>query len=356
MANTEGETYAACTSVVGMREYENAKRAGKASYLRELRRMCHVEIQGAGLLIHQTALLEPSVTTDDLEAAEHLHLAKTQHEQHSPPQHHEGPRYAFPVGSCRGARWSSPSHTFAHQPLIKTVHAAVNPVDIFVSEFGLLVESWPPVPGCEASRIFVRVGAKARNPLGRYFKEGNVVAGCARVLAVGNVTFAEYFLLNAGGAFEAWGFDDDGNGAGAWSWAIVFGGAGVVGKYAVQALKLAGCRVATTCSTTSFELLKSLGAHATIDYRTSPEEVVEEVKRVTQEKLELAYDAVSVNNDLISKIFTAVPTSSSSQRLYTTMNDWDPAPDASLGFITKSIALGPIGRPSTAELNSKVNS
>lgn len=54
-------------------------------------------------------------------------------------------------------------------------------------------------------------------------------------------------------------------------------------------------------------------------------------------------------------MFAAIP-SSSGRRLYATTNDWDPAPEASLGFVTKGIALGPIGRPESAELNKKLNS
>ncbi|KAL1600602.1 hypothetical protein SLS60_006988 [Paraconiothyrium brasiliense] len=204
------------------------------------------------------------------------------------------------------------------QVLVKTLYAAINPVDVFTTQFGLLVDSWPFIPGCEASGIVAKAGAEARNPLGGYFKEGDIVAGCARPGAKGHGTFAEYFLLDA----------------------------------EVTVPKPGSL---TAAQASSVELVKSLGADATIDYKRSAEDVVEEVKRVTREEVDLAFDAVSVNNDLVTKIFTAIP-SSTGRRLYTTTNDWDPAPDASLGFTTKPIELGPIGRPSAAELNSKLTS
>jgi hypothetical protein len=45
---------------------------------------------------------------------------------------------------------------------------------------------------------------------------------------------------------------------------------------------------------------------------------------------------------------------SSGRRFYATTNDWDPLPNASLGFTSYSIALGLIGRPEAVELNKRV--
>ncbi|KAF1979314.1 GroES-like protein [Bimuria novae-zelandiae CBS 107.79] len=271
------------------------------------------------------------------------------------------------------------------QVLVKVLYAAINPVDVFTTQLGLLVEAWPFVPGSEASGVVVKAGSDAVSPLGGKFKEGDIVSGCVRLGVAGHGTFAEYFLLDAEvavpkpkaltlpqaatvavgaltaflGIFGELGISiegiEEGKGQGGGKWIIVFGGAGATGKFAVQALKLAGYKVVTTCSTKSFELVKSLGADATVDYKLAPDEIVEQVKQITERELDLAFDAVSVNNDLVAKIFTAIP-SSSGQRLYTTTNDWDPAPDAALGFITKGITLGPIGRPESAELNKKLTS
>jgi len=291
----------------------------------------------------------------------------------------------------------SPSDT---QILVKSLYAAVNPADIFMANMGLLVESWPLVPGCEASGIVVKAGKDAVSPLGEKFKEGDAVMGCVRLGWPGHGAWQEYFLLDAEvaipkpenlsfeqactvsvgvltaflGVFVELGVplvDPERLPSGANEWAIVFGGASAVGKFTMQALKLAGYKVLTTCSKQSFDvsyttkesshgaadeeqLAKSFGADATIDYKASESEIIEKVKQITDSKIEVAFDAVAVNNGLVSSIFTAIP-STSGKRIYATTGDRDPAPDSSLGFVTKPIELGPIGRPSVAELNKHLN-
>ncbi|KAJ4304593.1 hypothetical protein N0V90_000119 [Kalmusia sp. IMI 367209] len=222
----------------------------------------------------------------------------------------------------------SPSPT---QILVRNIYTAINPADIFLANMGLLVESWPMVPGCEASGVVVKAGSDAVNPLGGHFKEGDQVLGCVRIGAAGYSAWQEYFLLDAEVAILKPG-------------ALTMAQASTV---------CAGLLTAFLGVFGELGLLKSLGADATIDYKSSDSDIVEEVKRVTGARVNLAFDAISVNNDLVSKIFTAIP--SLGERIYTTTNDWDPAPDASLGFITKPIELGPIGRPNSVELNKKMN-
>lgn len=63
-----------------------------------------------------------------------------------------------------------------------------------------------------------------------------------------------------------------------------------------------------------------------------------------------------MNNGLASAIFKSLaPTSPATARLYTTTNDWEPLPDASLGFTSNPILLGPIGRPGAVEPNKRLN-
>lgn len=50
---------------------------------------------------------------------------------------------------------------------------------------------------------------------------------------------------------------------------LVHAGAGGIGSFAVQLLKAWGCRVATTCTTASVDLVRSLGADEVIDYTTA---------------------------------------------------------------------------------------
>lgn len=61
-----------------------------------------------------------------------------------------------------------------------------------------------------------------------------------------------------------------------------------------------------------------------------------------------------MNNALATSIFAATASTSSGSRLYTTTNDWDPAPDAA-GFTSTRLAVGPIGRPDAVELNKRLS-
>lgn len=170
------------------------------------------------------------------------------------------------------------------QLLVKVIYAAINPVDVFTTQFGLLVESWPFVPGSEVSGIVVKAGSDAVSPLGGQFKEGDLVGGCVRLGVPGHGTFAEYCLLDAEvalpkphglslasaatvtvgvltaflGIFGELGIGieglEEGKGAGNGKWVVVFGGAGAVGRFAVQTFKLVGYKVLTTASTKSSEV------------------------------------------------------------------------------------------------------
>ncbi|KAF2728016.1 GroES-like protein [Polyplosphaeria fusca] len=271
------------------------------------------------------------------------------------------------------------------QILIKSIYAAINPVEKFMVEWGLLVDSWPVVPGCEGSGIVLKVGKDAINPVtGALFKEGDEVCGCTRLGMKGYSPWQEQFLMDAAiaipkpsnitlpqaatigsGALTAFMGVFDGlrvplldpshlpspkN-----EWALVFGGASSVGKFAVQTLKAAGYKVATTASAKSTSLLQSLGADLVLDYNKPELEIIADLKTATSGKLNLAFDAVSVNNPLATSIFSALAPTTTGQRLYTTTNDWDPVPDASNGFTTKDIKLGPIGRPEAKELNERLS-
>lgn len=170
------------------------------------------------------------------------------------------------------------------QLLVKVIYAAINPVDVFTTQFGLLVESWPFVPGSEASGVVVKAGSDAISPLGDHFKEGDLISGCVRLGVAGHGTFAEYFLLDAEvampkpkdlslasaatvavgsltaflGIFGELGISiegiEEGKGDGNGRWVVVFGGAGAVGRFAVQTFKLAGYKVIATSSTQSFDV------------------------------------------------------------------------------------------------------
>ncbi|TDL22508.1 GroES-like protein [Rickenella mellea] len=75
---------------------------------------------------------------------------------------------------------------------------------------------------------------------------------------------------------------------------LIWGGATVVGQYAIQFAHLGGMRVIATASKKNFELLRSLGASDVFDYSdpTTPQKI----KQLTGGKLKHAVDCVSAHN------------------------------------------------------------
>lgn len=80
----------------------------------------------------------------------------------------------------------------ATQLLVKTLSTAINPVDALMANMGLVVESFPLVPGCDAAGVVVEAGPDAVNALGERFKEGDAVFGCTRVGVWGYAAWQEY--------------------------------------------------------------------------------------------------------------------------------------------------------------------
>ncbi|KAF9873396.1 zinc-binding oxidoreductase [Colletotrichum karsti] len=72
---------------------------------------------------------------------------------------------------------------------------------------------------------------------------------------------------------------------------LINGGTSSVGLYAVQLAKKAGLRVIATGSKKNHDLLKSLGADVTIDYREA--DWVEQVKKAANDDLKYAFDCIS---------------------------------------------------------------
>ncbi|KAH8719225.1 chaperonin 10-like protein [Phaeosphaeriaceae sp. PMI808] len=271
------------------------------------------------------------------------------------------------------------------QILVKLHYTAINPVDTIMATSGAMVQSWPFVPGCDAAGTVLKVGPHAVSALGKSWTIGDQVFGCTRLGSKGFAAWAEYLLFDAhlcipvppnltlaeaagtgvGLLTAALGiFDrlkialpDPANlPAPHDKWALVFGGAGSVGQFAVQLFNIAGFKVVATSSAKSFELLRSIGASATIDYKNSGEEIVEKVQSITNGSLNYALDAVSVNNGLLSSIYDALAPSTSGLRHYTTTNTWDPLSFASESSVSvvDPIQLGPIGQPDAVDTNNSL--
>lgn len=105
-------------------------------------------------------------------------------------------------------------------------------------------------------------------------------------------------------------------------------------------------------------MLRSIGADVTVDYKKSEQEIVGEIERITGGQLFHAFDAVSVNNKLLTSIYAALPTPlEGKQRLYTTTNTWEPLPSSTSTNPIEAlpIMLGPIGRVEATELNKRLS-
>jgi NADPH:quinone reductase-like Zn-dependent oxidoreductase len=57
-----------------------------------------------------------------------------------------------------------------------------------MAEWGILVDSWPLVPGVDAAGVVIKVGEKAASR----FKVGDEVCGCTRLGMAGYSTLEEY--------------------------------------------------------------------------------------------------------------------------------------------------------------------
>ncbi|KAI0764949.1 GroES-like protein [Fomes fomentarius] len=77
-------------------------------------------------------------------------------------------------------------------------------------------------------------------------------------------------------------------------WVFVYGGSTSTGQYAIQLLRAAGYKVATTCSPRNFALVTALGANAVFDYHGPLAEVVQSIKAAAGDTVRSAIDCISI--------------------------------------------------------------
>ncbi|KAL3445836.1 chaperonin 10-like protein [Aspergillus insuetus] len=103
---------------------------------------------------------------------------------------------------------------------------------------------------------------------------------------------------------------------------LVWGATSSVGSNAVQMATAAGYDVIATASRANFETVRRLGARVVIDYRSSGEEVVKQVREalVGGGHIVGIFDAIGAKNSIgpILKIFEADPPIHAAKRLHTT--------------------------------------
>ncbi|CAB1368752.1 NADP-dependent oxidoreductase [Denitratisoma oestradiolicum] len=145
--------------------------------------------------------------------------------------------------------------------------------------------------------------------------------------------------------------------------ALIHGGAGGLGGFAVQFARCAGAVVAATCSTANVEYLRSLGVDRVIDYRC--EDITSAVQRWAPEGLDYLMDTVGVSTlpnglDLVRPggTFVSIPTlvddgdiaaaaiageAKGVNRVFSTMTDVGCAP--TLAKIAQLVAEGVVKMP-----------
>jgi len=196
--------------------------------------------------------------------------------------------------------------------LVKVHNIALNPIDWKVVKYGIFVNQWPAVLGCDYSGTVEAVGAEVK-----HFKAGDAVWGFKDFIAVkegcfqeyvtapeeftgkkpSNISFEQAATLGVG-ALTAFlsvvmsqGFTLPLKNQAHGKFLLVWGGATSVGAIAIQIGKLLGFHVIATCSAATAEYVKSLGAEFIVDYRDP--EALTKIRAIGMDNLNHAVDTVS---------------------------------------------------------------
>ncbi|VDB91963.1 unnamed protein product [Peniophora sp. CBMAI 1063] len=207
-----------------------------------------------------------------------------------------------------------------NEALIKVVAAALNPTDWKSAKW---MTKPGAVSGCDFAGIVEELGPSAK---ASGLKVGNRVAAFASgggydLKRQGNGSFAEYTVVPASFCIplpDSWSFEQGAQigviiytafqtlyqslnlptpfspGAPTSTPLLVYGASSAVGLYVVQIARATGFQIFATCSPKNFELVKSLGADATFDYRDP--EVSSKIKEASGGKIQFAVDAISEGN------------------------------------------------------------
>ncbi len=268
--------------------------------------------------------------------------------------------------------------------LVRVACAGVNPAD-WKNRQGLLEQyrpyQFPYIIGFDAAGIVAAVGegVDAFETGERVFTPTNHGQG-------GQGSYAEYTVANADrvaripdtlsfagaaalpvAALTAWQGLFDRGGLQPDQMALIHGGSGGLGSFAVQFARWAGARVAATCSTPNVNYLKSLGVERVIDY--AEEDIARAVTGWAPQGLDYLMDAVGVSTlpDALELVrgggtFVSIPTlvddgdisaaataaaEKGVQRVFSTMDDAGCAP--TLEKIAGLLASGDIKLPPLQE-------
>lgn len=265
------------------------------------------------------------------------------------------------------------------QVLVKSLWTAINPVDTYSATTGLLVVGWPLTLGADASGVVTKCGPNVP----AHLSVGTHVFGCTRLGSPSYGTCAEYLLMDAQTTFAvtpktkdrgigypeaatlgasvltaALGIFDglhtplsatesppaDGE------WIVILGGAGSVGKSALQIARAAGYKVLTSCSPGSASVVDKLGAEW-FSYKDQVEEQVRAVQRKTGGNVARIFDTVASDNPVLAKELFKL--SGAKEKFFTTTNTWSGIGDFE-GGKTVNIELALIGRPEATKVNKMI--
>jgi len=200
----------------------------------------------------------------------------------------------------------------SHEVLIRVYAAGINPVDTKLREGAMklmLPGSFPKILGAECAGVIEEVGLMVTD-----FQPGDrVVAG----LGVSGAGYAELTVTNeknvvklpdaidftqaaampvaAGTALQA--MRDKGH-LRPNDRVLINGASGGVGTFAVQIARIIGAHVTAVCSADNAELVKQLGAHVVVDYKSTD-------FRKLPDKFEVVFDAVGKSSfDACREILT----------------------------------------------------
>ncbi|RDX56946.1 GroES-like protein [Lentinus brumalis] len=212
--------------------------------------------------------------------------------------------------------------------LVKIAATTLNPLDWKIQAYGLYVQSYPHIAGCEAAGTVEEVGSEVQN-----------LAKGDRILFQGDfanthATFQQYCVVPADRTSKCSHIPDNISfdqaasvplglatvATGLWSlhpdarsvkwpalWeqecatkfagkpALILGGSSSVGQYAIQLAKLSGhSPIITTASPHNAALLKSLGATHVVDRSLAPADVLCEIQKIAGGMpIEYVYDTIS---------------------------------------------------------------
>jgi NADPH:quinone reductase-like Zn-dependent oxidoreductase len=236
--------------------------------------------------------------------------------------------------------------------------------------YGILVDEWPLVLGTDGTAVVEELGEGAEE---YGFKVGDITFGGSRLGYTKFGTAQEYFLKDAVVTAKkpdnitsvqaaTLGTGSMTAGLGIWhglnvplpdgdkvakkdEWAIVFGGAGSVGRCAAQILIACGYKVAATASSRSKQEVSDFGA-TPVDYKQSAEDQVDEIMKLTGGQFARIYDATSATDlSVADALFSKV----SGDKYFATTGQ-----SAAKGAKTFNINLGQLGRPGQEEVSNEL--